>query len=350
MRASERVLGYSSGSIDARLMFIGEAPGRLGADAHQIPFHGDKSGHNFESLIEQVGINRYESFVTNAVLCNPKDKNGNNSPPTNEEIRNCSKFLKRQIELVDPAIVVTLGSTSLKATALLEKHSLALSTAVRKPSMWLNRILIPAYHPGQRAMLHRSFANQLADYQLIAERLRRLTKPTRKSHGTASSTKAAEIVEEMMRAEEVLSYFSIHKLLYLVETEAIKRTGRRISGSYIVRQKDGPYCVDLHLNKLRKALPLIQIRSQRGKLMLHRAPMDLFTVDALQTTLTDAEKEIIRSILQKYGSLTDSELKTRVYLTTEMKGILRLERNQKQNLFNAPLLGNRSQALDAKLD
>ena len=69
MNGSARVLGPGCGPLDAPLMFVGEAPGRLGADGSHLPFHGDKSGHNFEKLIEQVGVSRYEVFVTNAVLC-----------------------------------------------------------------------------------------------------------------------------------------------------------------------------------------------------------------------------------------------------------------------------------------
>src|SRR5213080_3667840 len=108
MATSERVLGYAAGNLDAKVMFIGEAPGRLGADTSQIPFHGDKSGENFERLLDQAGLTRYETFVTNAVLCNPKDSNGNNATPTLSEIENCSGFLRRQIGLVEARIVVTL--------------------------------------------------------------------------------------------------------------------------------------------------------------------------------------------------------------------------------------------------
>ncbi|WP_205846417.1 uracil-DNA glycosylase, partial [Klebsiella pneumoniae] len=103
-------------------MFVGEAPGRLGADGSHLPFHGDKSGHNFEKLIEQVGISRYEVFVTNAVLCNPKDERGNNATPTSTEIANCAPFLRETVEILDPSIVVTLGAVALKACGELEAH------------------------------------------------------------------------------------------------------------------------------------------------------------------------------------------------------------------------------------
>ena len=90
MYGISKIIGYSCGKPNSPIMFIGEAPGRLGADDTHIPFHGDKSGHNFESLLKAVGINRGDIFVTNSVLCNPKDENGNNDTPKNEEILNCS--------------------------------------------------------------------------------------------------------------------------------------------------------------------------------------------------------------------------------------------------------------------
>ena len=53
MTGSARVLSGAAGHLDSRIMFVGEAPGRLGADNSGIPFHGDTAGHNFEQLLEQ---------------------------------------------------------------------------------------------------------------------------------------------------------------------------------------------------------------------------------------------------------------------------------------------------------
>ena len=126
MKGSARVLGPACGPMDAPLMFVGEAPGRLGADGSHLPFHGDKSGHNFESLIDQVRISRYEVFVTNAVLCNPKNEKGNNATPTSSEITNCAPFLRETIDILNPPIVVTLGTVALKACGILEPHVVSL--------------------------------------------------------------------------------------------------------------------------------------------------------------------------------------------------------------------------------
>ena len=65
------VLNPKCGPITASLMFVGEAPGHRGAHITGIPFHGDQTGNNFETLLESAGIAREDVFITNAVLCNP---------------------------------------------------------------------------------------------------------------------------------------------------------------------------------------------------------------------------------------------------------------------------------------
>src|SRR5437588_10198775 len=173
---SARVLNRSAGALSARVMFVGEAPGRLGADQTEIPFHGDQAGHNFEHLIRSVGLSRDALFITNAVLCNPRDSVGHNATPNQSELENCSSFLRERVELVDPRIVVTLGSSALRATSAIERHALSLAADVRTAHPWFGRLLIPLYHPGQRAMVHRSAANQRSDYQFVAEQFQRAGK------------------------------------------------------------------------------------------------------------------------------------------------------------------------------
>ncbi len=120
MRDSARVLSRTAGNLNAELFFVGEAPGRLGADATGIPFHGDRSGTNFEDLLSFAGISREDIFVTNAVLCNPRNSSGNNATPDQLERAHCQDFLRRQIELVAPKIVVAIGATALDALSGIE--------------------------------------------------------------------------------------------------------------------------------------------------------------------------------------------------------------------------------------
>jgi uracil-DNA glycosylase family 4 len=343
MKDSLRILGHSSGPLSAKLMFIGEAPGRLGADRSAIPFHGDRAGDNFERLLEQVGLSRYDVFVTNAVLCNPKDDRGNNATPNRSELKNCSGFLRAQIELVEPDLVVTLGSQALSALEMIESHNLQLAASVRTATKWFNRLLIPAYHPGQRAMIHRSFLNQLADYQFIAETYRRMTRVKRRKSVAPTTASVAGIVQEVLFQFSELSYFKLHKLFFLIEFEYFKRFGYRLTSAYMVRQKDGPYVFELNLQRLRKSLPSLSVTSKSGKLMLQlTSPSDLFErslipVPDSERTFPAEVRELIDEVLNKYGSKPDSQLKTAVYLTYPMRRILRRERTKRENLFNFPI-------------
>lgn len=337
MARSARILGLSSGSLNAGIMFIGEAPGRLGADSTGIPFHGDKAGDNFESLLDFVRISREDIFVTNAVLCNPRDDSGNNATPTLEEIANCSGFLRKQIEQIDPKIVVTLGANALKATSLIEGHSLTLREHVRTSHVWFGRKLVPLYHPGQRAMIHRSLANQRSDYQFVADQLKRVgVKPRTVRGKTAESV--AEAVRAILHTKGEVSYFALHKLLYLLEWSYMNERGARLTGAYFIRQKDGPYCTDLQLTRLKAAIPIMQVRRMGSSLHLRLPEKDLFTNDDRSGADSSESVEFIRNQMKKYCGKSDSELKTRAYLTPPMKAILRKEKGEAENLYNAPIL------------
>src|SRR5712692_6360402 len=116
------VLGELNGPVEARVMFIGEAPGRRGADRTRIPFSGDQSGKNFDRFVASIGLTRSQIFITSAALCNPRSPSGANRRPTAREIANCSDFLRRTMALVDPQVVVTLGGVALEALKLINYH------------------------------------------------------------------------------------------------------------------------------------------------------------------------------------------------------------------------------------
>ncbi|MBX3649937.1 MAG: uracil-DNA glycosylase [Burkholderiales bacterium] len=336
MKDSLRVLNHSAGNLNARAMFIGEAPGRLGADSTGIPFHGDTAGNNFEDLLSFSGLSRGEIFVTNAALCNPKDEKGNNSTPLPTEVRQCSSFLKRQIELINPQVVVTLGATALGSLENIESHKLELRNAVRTKNNWFGRILIPLYHPGQRAMIHRSFANQRSDYQFVSDTLKQLTQPKRRSASPTSKADVLALVRSILEAKGAISYFELHKLAYLVEYLHVKRTGGRLTNAYFIRQKDGPYCTDLQLSRLQKAAPWLKVAKSSNQLILSCASgnsKSLFSDREVSESIAGTIDEAIR----RYSYDSESELKTAVYLTAPMRNLLRREKIEKLNMFNAPI-------------
>ena len=163
------VLSELNGSPEARLMFIGEAPGRKGADRTRTPFSGDQSGANFDRFLNSIKLTRDQIFITSAALCNPRSDSGANRKPTQKEISNCSGFLRRTIEIIDPRVIVTLGSVALEALKRIQYHELSLKESASQVHCWNDRMLIPIYHPSPQVLAsHRREAEQLKDYEIIS--------------------------------------------------------------------------------------------------------------------------------------------------------------------------------------
>jgi uracil-DNA glycosylase family 4 len=163
------VLSELNGSIRARIMFIGEAPGRKGADQTRVPFSGDQSGKNFDRFLLSIGLSRADIFITSAALCNPRSESGANRKPSRSELANCSYFLRRTFEIVNPEVVVTLGSVGLDALKAIEPHSLSLKESAAKIQRWHERVLVPIYHPSPQVLAsHRREQEQLQDYKVVA--------------------------------------------------------------------------------------------------------------------------------------------------------------------------------------
>jgi uracil-DNA glycosylase family 4 len=173
------VLSELNGPVDAQVMFIGEAPGRKGADRTRVPFSGDQSGKNFERFFASIGLTRKEIFITSAALCNPRKPSGANRRPAASEIANCSGFLRRTIELVEPAVIVTLGTIALDALKQLHDHEFSLKTDAGRIRRWNNRLLVPLYHPSPQVLItSRKEAAQLRDYQVVRRAIERAGKST----------------------------------------------------------------------------------------------------------------------------------------------------------------------------
>ncbi|HZE63874.1 MAG TPA: uracil-DNA glycosylase [Pyrinomonadaceae bacterium] len=167
------VLSELNGPVKAHIMFIGEAPGRKGADQTRVPFSGDQSGKNFDRFLASINLRRQDLFITSAALCNPRTASGANRKPSKTELKNCSEFLRRTFELIDPAIVITLGSVALEAISAIQPHGLILKESAARIHQWNGRVLVPIYHPSPQVLAsHRPERQQLADYQVIARALR----------------------------------------------------------------------------------------------------------------------------------------------------------------------------------
>ena len=121
------------------------------------------------SFLASIGLSRQEIFITSAALCNPRSESGANRKPSRSELTNCSYFLRQTFEMVDPEIVITLGSVALEALRAIESHDLSLKESAAKIQRWNGRVLVSLYHPSPQVLApHRREAQQLDDYKVVA--------------------------------------------------------------------------------------------------------------------------------------------------------------------------------------
>ncbi len=162
------VLSELNGNINPKVLFIAEAPGRQGADRTRRPFYGDKSGENFQKMLDSISLNREDIFITNAVMCSPRTVTDANRSPKKSEIKNCSNFLQKQLQMIEPKIVATLGSVALEALKVIEYHQISLKKDIGNCFDWNRRILVPLYHPSPQVIAsHRRLPEQLEDFKTL---------------------------------------------------------------------------------------------------------------------------------------------------------------------------------------
>lgn len=99
---------FGAGNADADLMFVGEAPG-ASEDERGLPFVG-RAGKLLSTLLEEIGMSREDVFIANVLKCRPPG----NRDPLPVEIENCHEYLYRQVELIQPRVICSLGNFSTK--------------------------------------------------------------------------------------------------------------------------------------------------------------------------------------------------------------------------------------------
>lgn len=126
-----------AGSFTTEILFIGEGPG-FHENEQGLPFVG-RSGKFLDELLEGCGMDRSTVFITNVVKCRPP---GNRDPKT-EELTACSRYLNRQIEAINPKVIVTLGRFSMAKFITNAK----ISQIHGQPRWVRGRLIVPMYHP-----------------------------------------------------------------------------------------------------------------------------------------------------------------------------------------------------------
>jgi uracil-DNA glycosylase family 4 len=154
---------FGDGNPDARLMFIGEGPGRE-EDLQGLPFVGD-AGMLLTKLIEKMGLKRKEVYIANIVKCRPPG----NRDPEGDEVATCRRFIEAQIEIIDPDVIMTLGRIALQT--LLENPKLKISASRGRFLDYRGIPVMPTFHPAYLLRNPKDKWLTWADAQKVMERL-----------------------------------------------------------------------------------------------------------------------------------------------------------------------------------
>jgi len=288
---------------------------------------------------------REDIFITNAILCNPRSDNGNNSTPTKQEIANCSFYLEMTINLIKPIIIVTLGLIALQALSLIHRHNIVLKDDVATMQEWNGYKVFPLYHPGPRAALHRSLSNQRADFILLSK----LANPTSgiqpRKHNRIDNLNKNEIEKKLSQAilfiinlYKEISFFKLTKLLYLIDWTYIDKFGHSFTASIYIRQEQGPWCPTLFrtVNGLDEFI-LVKYKNKKPYIYSRESQANII--------LEEKEKAILLDVIHKYKDTEDKDIKTRVYLTPPMKYILS-EEKKGRDMRKIPVLYKDKTSID----
>jgi len=340
MTCRKKVLSEYNGNINTKVVFIAEAPGRLGAECCGIPLYGDRTGDNFENLLSNIGWSRDKIFITNSILCNPQDENGNNSTPEKEEIINCSYYLNMVIELINPEIIVTLGIKALEALKLISNHNYELKKDVATVLDWDNRKLYPLYHMGPRAIIHRNLIQQRSDFIKLSnyiDPIKGIKKTTKKLVrkrdfvGAHQETRLVSVVKYIVHKYKEISLFKLTKLLYLIDYDYLRCHKTSMSHAIYLRLQDGPW------------IPVLKDIVNKEDLglktkFINKKPYVLdVNINVADSNLSQGERDFLDEKIKNHFNDGDSIMKTAAYMTEPMKFVLRREKRG-ENMSKIPVL------------
>jgi uracil-DNA glycosylase family 4 len=153
------------GASSARVMLIGEAPGR-DEDQRGQPFVG-AAGRFLDQMLAGSGVNRSDLFITNTVKCRPE----NNRPPRKREVDTCtSLYLFEQIELINPALIMLLGSVATKKLLGVNSVNEVRGRVIEHN----NRKYLAGYHPAASFYREDMAENIKQDFALLRQELQKL--------------------------------------------------------------------------------------------------------------------------------------------------------------------------------
>ena len=166
LAATRKTVVFGAGNADADLMFVGEAPG-ASEDEQGLPFVG-AAGKLLEKLLGEIGMARADVFICNVLKCRPPG----NRDPQPVEIENCREYLYRQVELIQPRVICTLGNF---ATKLLRDDPTGITRLHGQPEVLeVGRRavrLYPIFHPAAALYTPRMLQTLREDFSRLPELL-----------------------------------------------------------------------------------------------------------------------------------------------------------------------------------
>ncbi|MBI4971321.1 MAG: uracil-DNA glycosylase [Candidatus Omnitrophica bacterium] len=163
---TRKTVVFGSGDAQAKLMFVGEAPG-FDEDQQGLPFVG-KAGQLLTKIIESIGLKREDVYIANVLKCRPPG----NRNPLPEEVINCQPYLKKQIALIQPKVICALGNFA--AQTLLQTSS----SITRLRGKWYQYEgvkVMPTFHPAYLLRNPEDKRKTWEDMKMIREELKCLS-------------------------------------------------------------------------------------------------------------------------------------------------------------------------------
>ena len=155
---------FGDGNPNARVLFIGEAPGK-NEDLQGVPFVG-KAGQNLNTLLEIAGLRREDVFIANILKCRPPG----NRDPRPEEIEVCTPFLREQTRTINPEFIVTLGNFATKFVLKTDRGITRLHGTLQMAGRFK---VFPIYHPAAAIYDHTKWEALENDFVTLGQLLRK---------------------------------------------------------------------------------------------------------------------------------------------------------------------------------
>ena len=192
LASTRQTVVFGAGNADADLMFVGEAPG-ASEDEQGLPFVG-RAGKLLDTLLGEVGMARGEVFIANVLKCRPPG----NRDPQPVEIENCREYLYRQVELIEPRVICTLGNFSTKLlrgdqTGITRVHGREEVLTVGRRAVRL----YPIYHPAAALRTPSMLEALRVDFARLPELL---AQPVPRQPGPPEHDELPELEEVLVEA------------------------------------------------------------------------------------------------------------------------------------------------------